>query len=176
MIEQLKELLEMQRKYDETVMNKYGYVYDDVIAEKNKTSLIVELGEMMNEYQSKFKYWRECPHDCREKALEEYVDALHFMLSLFNYYSEKEEFIIDEEFHNYNNFSEENDELFECGNLYVVKEINRLLFFIFYENSTEWGISYLFKLGNLLGFKWEEIYNAYKKKNAVNYERLKNGY
>ena len=27
-----------------------------------------------------------------------------------------------------------------------------------------------------LGFEFDDVYEAYKKKNAINYERLKNGY
>ncbi len=42
--------------------------------------------------------------------------------------------------------------------------------------SADIKMIHLFELGNYLGFTWPEIYQAYKNKNAVNYERLKNGY
>ena len=37
-------------------------------------------------------------------------------------------------------------------------------------------ITYLFSIGQIIGFEWDEIYKAYKDKNAVNYQRLKEGY
>lgn len=51
----------------------------------------------------------------------------------------------------------------EHGNIYDEKIADQIL-------------GHLFILGNKLGFTWSEIYEAYKAKNAVNYERLKNGY
>ena len=95
-----------------------------------------------------------------EKALVEYVDALHFQMSLFNYY----ELGIHERNHDYNNMLVRSTDIIIC-----------------LSNSTNHcdnilGLSYLFDLGYILGFTWSEIYETYKAKNAVNYERLKNGY
>ena len=45
-----------------------------------------ELGELMNELPTYFKYWKKTSADNKEKALEEYVDCLHFAVSLLNYY------------------------------------------------------------------------------------------
>lgn len=86
MLDQLKELLEMQRVLDDAILKEHGKVYDETIAEQNKIALVVELGEMMNELPTKFKHWKSTAKDNREKALVEYVDALHFALSLFNHY------------------------------------------------------------------------------------------
>ena len=99
MLEQLKELLEMQRVLDEAILKEHVNIYDEKIADQMKIALFVELGELMNEMPTKFKHWKKTAKDNREKALVEYVDALHFQMSLFNYY----ELGIHERNHDYNN-------------------------------------------------------------------------
>lgn len=162
MLEQLKELLEMQRVLDEAILKEHGNVYDEKIAEQMKIALFVELGELMNELPKKFKHWKSTAKDNREAALVEYVDALHFQLSLFNHFEVK----VDEDFHDYN----ETREYYKWGT------INDCLIISTLYSDQKAGLSGLFNLGNLLGFTWDEIYQAYKDKNAINYERLKNGY
>ena len=49
MLEQLKELLEMQRVLDEVILKEHGNIYDEKIADQMKIALFVELGELMNE-------------------------------------------------------------------------------------------------------------------------------
>lgn len=158
----MKELLEMQRVLDEAILKEHGLVYNGAIANKMKIALFTELGELMNELPTRFKHWKKTAVDNHEKALVEYVDALHFQMSLFNCYESK----IDEKIHNYDDEEESLfcDDILEC----LIKAVS------FCDNKT--GLSYLFDLGKNLGFTWEEVYNAYKDKNQVNYERLKSGY
>ena len=85
MKDQFKELLEMQRVLDENIMKEHGLVYDEHIANNIGVALIVEVGELMNEFPTKFKHWKNTAVDNREKGLVEFVDCLHFILSLFNY-------------------------------------------------------------------------------------------
>lgn len=159
MLDQLKELLEMQRVLDEAILKEHGNVYDEKIAEQMKIALFVELGELMNEMPTKFKHWKKTAEDNREAALVEYVDALHFQLSLFNYYECK-----------VNKWIDYNNRLIEEHSLYDLLQAS-----VKYAN-TPTGINRLFDIGNHLGFTWDEIYQAYKEKNEINYERLKNGY
>lgn len=155
MLEQLKELLEMQRVLDENILREKGiteYPLDNM-----KIALFVELGELMNEFPTKFKHWKSSAVDNREKGLVEYVDCLHFALSLVNY----AEYDIND-YYKYDKpvYLPLWQILASAGNLEYAYD------------SLEW----LFALGNYLGFTWEEIYNAYKKKNEVNYQRLRSGY
>mgnify|MGYP003413175483 CR=1 FL=1 len=160
MLEQLKELLEMQRVLDESIFKEKGiteYPLDNM-----KVALFVELGELMNEFPTKFKHWKSSAADNREKGLVEYVDCLHFALSLAN---QIDDFKM--------NTSYENTEL------KYTNSICEIVYFI--SRNVEIDCYYamfigLFVLGKKLGFTWEEIYEAYKKKNAINYERLNNGY
>ncbi len=165
MLEQLKELLEMQRELDNAILKEHGNVYDRNIAEKNKIALLVELGEMMNELPTYFKHWKFTAENNREKALVEYVDALKFELSLFNYYKETVEYM--NEYDNYGKLIKSTLKL---------SEVLLTCIICLSESEVKLSLEWLFNIGNYLGFTWEEIYKAYKAKNAVNYERLKNGY
>lgn len=175
MIEQLKELLEMQRVLDETILKENGNIYDEKIAEQNKVALFVELGELMNELQTNFKHWKKTAKDNRENALIEYADALHFALSLFNHY----DFEVIEALHDYvfDDFvyrENQSLELFET--LKDIVEACSSIDTMFDEPEMDLALMYLFKLGNLLGFTWEGIYKCYKNKNSVNHERQRKGY
>ena len=158
MIDQLHELLEMQKALDESILKEHGNVYDEEIAEKMKVALFVELGELMNEFPTKFKNWKKTAKDDREKGLVEYVDALHFALSLFNHYQ-------------CNLF-----DLREYEQYHTNCNLSMLLIGCVDNCRYDDCLMYLFDIGNNLGFTWEEIYKAYKAKNQVNYERLANGY
>lgn len=161
MLGQLKELLEMQKALDETLMKEHGL--KEYPFQRTKIALLTEIGEMMNEIQTEFKWWKKHATYNREKALEEYVDCLHFALSLSNYW----EVIDDIEFEQYA-YSENNS--LAIGYMTLDYVLIRCV------EGDETCLLYLFDIGNYLGFSWEEIYSAYKKKNAVNYERLRNGY
>lgn len=164
MLEQLKELLEMQRVLDEAILKEHGNIYDEKIADQMKIALFVELGELMNEMPTKFKHWKKTAKDNREKALVEYVDCLHFALSLTNHSKTQGKF----------------DDCYESYSDLVHLNYSWILTCIIWECEEESNcnqiLGHLFILGNKLGFTWSEIYEAYKAKNAVNYERLKNGY
>lgn len=159
MLDQLKELLEMQKALDEALMKEHGLT--EYPLEKTKIALFVELGEMMNELQTEFKWWKKTAKYDREKGLEEYVDCLHFALSLTNY------------------FRVEEKQLYQYDVVLFDDNLSQNLFNVYESVVIECGQNILyeiFALGSYFGFTWEEIYEAYKKKNAVNYERLKNGY
>lgn len=159
MIEQLEEMLEMQRALDEAIFKKHGI--EEYPEENMKIALFVELGEMMNEFPTKFKHWKKTAKDDREKGLIEYVDALHFAMSLYvNKYGVK--WVLREYQEYMYNYT-----LFQT--LYYVADFSQWRNFV--NVMTE-----IFYVGNLLGFEWEEIYNAYMAKNAENYRRLKEGY
>ncbi len=154
MIEELKELLEMQKEFDKAVLKKYGieiYPYEEM-----RIALGVELGELMQEFPSKFKFWKKSAIDNRKKGLEEYVDCLSFKLSIYNYKQGNLKGIDC----NYNHYKLDGLTLYDA--MKYTLELDSLNTF--------------FELGHKLGFTWEEIYVAYKKKHQIKYERLKNGY
>lgn len=161
---ELAELLEMQQALDTAILEEHKVTRYPKF--KIENALFVEIAEMLNELPSIFKYWKKTAKDDKEKALIEYVDALHFALSLTN---NCPQYIL-------------NDILPVQATLGYRKrrmpmnmseEIQKI---IYYMVNTQEYLYYLIYLGEILEFTWDEIYKAYKDKNAVNYERLKTGY
>ena len=163
MIEQLREMIEMQKALDSHIFEQRGI--KEYPARNMQLALFVELGELLNEYPTYFKHWKKAPVNNREKGLEEFVDCLHFQMSLFYHY----ENIIMEEWHDYNSINAR----------FLIENPDYLLLSIMDcvdESSNQDGLKVLFEIGNLFGFTWDEIYKAYMDKNKVNYERIKNNY
>ena len=76
----LETLFQEQFKLDKTIQEKHQVTYQDTLI-KRILALLVELGECLNETRS-FKFWSYKKPSPNEVILEEYVDALHFYLSL----------------------------------------------------------------------------------------------
>jgi len=91
----LNELLNKQKELDNLVLK----TNNDLIAPKQILTstilaLIVEIGEMANEIRC-FKHWSKKPSSKRVIILEEYVDALHFFLSIANQLGFNEQDIVE---------------------------------------------------------------------------------
>lgn len=160
MIEQLVELLEMQRVLDESIFKEHGIT--EYPLENMKLALFDELGELLHEFPTEYKHWKKTAVDDRKKGLEEYVDCLHFCLSLTNYLGIGNKCVLD-----YNEWQD------NWTLLMMLHEIVDNMYMYEYESFV---LGDLFRIGNYFGFTWDEIYKAYKDKNAVNYERLRGGY
>lgn len=174
----LTKLFDMQRELDKKIIEEKNLGNMDRLPYLI-LALQVELGECANEWRG-FKYWssdREPRTERRAYAderklsytiignplLEEYVDCLHFILSIA---------LHDED---YNDFYSENylfDSVTQAFNS-VFAEITRLEKDI--ENWRYVMDSFL-GLGKTLGFTWEQIEQAYMGKNAINHKRQTNGY
>ena len=166
-LQQLAELMEMQQALDMAIMKEREIT---VYPEDNiEIALFTELGELMNEFPTIFKYWKTTAKDDREKGLIEYVDCIHFAISLLNYKADNAiKALLSQQLETY-------DYSYELDSDYSTFDIHYLLQEITTENA-EIKICHLFDLGKILGFTWDEIYNAYIDKNKVNYERLRGGY
>lgn len=122
-----------------------------------------------------------CP-DCRSSGdvykeynplLEEYVDVVHFTLSVGLEIEIKHE--IFPEPINYGDAVIQFNELF--GQIsYFASVLNRENEWEEVESEYERIWSLLFGLAGLLGFTWEQIEESYFEKNRINHERQKNGY
>ncbi|MRX70864.1 hypothetical protein GJU40_01615 [Bacillus lacus] len=144
-------------------------------------ALLVELGECANEHRS-FKFWSTDQEPRTKKArqpyvdledaefynpmLEEYVDALHFVLEL----------------------GIEKDYTPSTLNIWLVSEENitdsflsvyeAVLEFELYSSPDNYDVLLFrfFELGLFLGFNWEQIEQAYYSKNQINHQRQDQGY
>lgn len=170
-LQQLGEMLKMQMELD-----------TDIIAAKEmpeypiysiRLALIVEVCEMLQEMPTVFKYWKDSAVDNREKALEEYVDVIHFALSLTNYAGELRAAIKDtkllQSIYGYDSIRIGSEQRTTYN---VYNEINYLISTLAYRRM----LLPVFRLGRILGFTWNEIYDGYMNKNKINHERLNCGY
>ncbi|MGJ9457160.1 dUTP diphosphatase [Oceanobacillus sp. CF4.6] len=156
-------LFTMQKQLDTYIENNHDLSKTDVFQEKY-LALLVELGELANETRC-FKFWSHKPRNEKAVILEEYVDVIHFILSLglekgFSYETISWETIPHTE-------TEQFNAVFEAA-------------VIFKHDTTEANYVNLFitalQLAAILGFTEEDIQHAYIKKNEINYERQNQGY
>ncbi len=156
-------LFTMQKNLDKYIETNHDLTTRNTFRERC-LALLVELGELANETRC-FKFWSKKPRSEKKVILEEYVDGIHFILSLGlekNYYYESKDI--------------EQSSLSETEQFMLVYEKC-----LHYKNDptqqlyNELFTSFL-QLGQILGFDEEDIQLAYRKKNEINYERQNQGY
>src|SRR5690606_30411184 len=76
----LDKMFERQRELDAKIVKEHGLEGQDLVNHK-VLAFQVELAELCNEWRG-FKIWSRDREPRREKMLEEYADALHFLLSV----------------------------------------------------------------------------------------------
>lgn len=159
----ISELFHIQKQLDDKILKEHGLTECNLLQSKT-LALLVELGELANETRC-FKYWSKKGPSSKEIVLEEYVDCLHFILSIGLH-------------EGYTNVvpQQKGSELEKTALfLDIYYKTNQLQ-----ENSSVYKYIELFEaflaLGEKLGFSWEEIYIAYLSKNEVNHQRQANGY
>lgn len=160
---ELEKLLEMQKTLDERIIKLKGLKGQDLVP-GTILALRMELGELANELPEHTKHWSNKKNNM-DKVLEEYVDGLHFILSLGNQTRMA--------------IRTSTGSLKETN---IQTQLNVLFDIItdFSNYRTEFVYYCLLQnyigLGEMLGFSWEQIIQAYIAKNQVNRERQENGY
>ncbi len=172
-VEDLKEMLLQQEKLDQYIYHKNDVEDVSDIFKEKIIALEVELSEFANEVRF-FKYWQDKEVN-KEKALFEYVDSLHFFLSLFNDYGVTAEAINDY-------LSEYQEENKDNSFLNIYAHAKRWALTLMVDKERESHLSlmiafnYFMNLGKKLNFEREDILRAYKEKRMKNYERQEVGY
>lgn len=198
----LQPLFEAQAKLDKRIVEEKGLQGQDLL-DKKILALQVELGELCNNWRG-FKFWSEdkkpnvLSYKCSEcgftseenidcpladeyyefymngfnPLLEEYVDCLHFILSIGNdlNINDIETYVIKNQRNTVDAFARVYKSIVD---LIINIDLNR------HEGKRTEYIDMLnnfINLGEMLGFTWEEIEQAYYEKNKVNHERQANGY
>lgn len=200
----LTKLFETQAKLDEHIMQEHPELQGQNNLDWKLLALQVELGECANEWRG-FKKWSK-DQEPRTKVvrnpiiageplhynplLEEYVDCLHFILSIgledFTYKHLGEIFTVPVQleltndfggvikYHNvttqfvylFNQIGHLSDCVMECEFAYADEAIEQ------YKQTWQMFVG----LGEMLDFKWEQVEEAYYAKNKVNHERQNAGY
>lgn len=160
----LNRLFSMQKELDLRIAGEHGLHNEDLF-ERKVLALLVEVGELANETRC-FKYWSKKGASPKEVILEEYVDGLHFILSLG---IEK----------GYENVSLEHQEQEQVNATTAFLTIYSCA--LAYKNDPTLNnykqlILEFLLLGRGLGYSYKEVEDAYVKKNSVNHERQNSGY
>lgn len=161
---QLSKLFTMQRELDYYIQQQRN-VHSDVFNEK-ALALLVELAELANETRC-FKFWSQKGPSDPDIILEEYVDSIHFLLSLGLEKGFEQQLLEWAESEIQGSLTL----LFMNTNGAIIDFINEPSF----EHYRQiWN--YYSALAKALGFTNEQIVQAYISKNEENYERQQKGY
>lgn len=159
----LTQLQQTQSKLD-------NYIHDNKKVDYNHThnqrclALIVELNELANNTKC-FKYWSLNRDKNQELILEEYVDCLHFCLSLSIYYKTSVSFHMGEV-----------GRLDDYGLTQAFWHLNTASNWIY---SSEYFYTWMYTflvLGQQLGFSFAQIEAKYFEKANINFQRQDQGY
>lgn len=156
-------LYALQAELDSRIMKEHQL--DGDFFSERLLALQVEVGELANETRC-FKYWSVKSPSPRSEILEEYVDGIHFILSL-GLTLGFEEYIPKKSVQHNENIVEQFLTVFHCISHLYTERSSEAYVTLFTEYMT---------LGVLLGFTEHEIETAYFEKNLVNHKRQDRGY
>ncbi len=156
-------MFQMQTELDNRIRLEHQLGNENLIDEKI-LAFQVELGELANETRC-FKYWSLKPPSEKQVILEEYVDGVHFLLSIgLDLHSVD---MVDPKLEAEGSLTKQFALLFALSSqLGKSKDVND--FTVLFQQ-------YLL-LGKLLHFSATEIEQAYIRKNEVNHQRQNEGY
>ena len=81
---EIKKLYELQKKLDNTILNKFKLpMTSKELLTNTLLALQVEVSELANATRC-FKHWSTKSAESKERLLDEYADVLHFFLSIGN--------------------------------------------------------------------------------------------
>ena len=159
----LTNLYQKQAELDQRIADNHHVSYETT-RERRILALFVEIGEFANATRC-FKYWSNKPSEAQDIVLDEYVDGLHFFLSLgIDIKTNKKTY----------HFTKRAENLTK-----QVLEVYRLAS-IFYKKQDEKSYIKAFQafinIVPLLKVRWSTIEKAYYKKLGENYTRQDNNY
>ena len=168
-INNLKKLQDKQKVLDEYILN-LNQTSRSKTLEKRELAFIVELCEFANEHRD-FKYWSQKRSSSKAILIDEYVDALHFLISL--------SIDLNIKFENLSKTSVcKQNKNFDSLTSLLIWLIQVFSKFITNKNEiTFFETVFMFlKIADFLNYSEEEILKGYEKKHQINYERQKSNY
>lgn len=178
-----KHLFEEQKKLDKEIMDKHNTTKKDTF-EDRIIAMSVELSECINEVRN-FKYWSNKPASPKEVILEEYVDIIHFLLSLGLDLEENKKInwrVVNRGYEprhltttindNFMDINKNLNDLYSLGTSSLDTSGVKLAMWCTYITLFESVLD----LGYKLGFNFKDIEDMYYKKNAINHKRQEENY
>lgn len=160
---QLNTMFQIQRELDDRIREQHGLIDTDLVPKK-LLALQTEIAELANETRC-FKYWSHKSPSPTAVVLEEYVDALHFVLSLGLDLG-----MTDVDVQAAAGLSDLTEAflLLNAQTAELAKTRHRDAYVALF--------NVLLGLGEVLGFSAKDIETAYLAKNEVNHRRQSEGY
>ena len=160
---ELSNLYQKQSELDARIAENHNVTYASTRSTRI-LALLVEFGEFANATRC-FKYWSNKPSEAQDIVLDEYVDGLHFFLSLgIDIKASKRKY----------NYTKHSDDLTE-----QILEVYRLSA-IFLKKQDEKSYVKAFQafinIVPILKVRWTTIEKAYYKKLGENYSRQDHNY
>ena len=159
----LNRLYEKQAELDQRIADNHNVTYAST-RERRILALLVEIGEFANATRC-FKYWSNKSSEPQDIVLDEYVDGLHFFLSLgVDINVSKREY----------NHTKHSDNL--TGQILEVYRLASIFLKKQDEKSYIKAFQAFINITPLLKVRWLTIEKAYYKKLGENYSRQDNNY
>lgn len=159
-----KNISDQQKILDQYILKKNNLINNQEIFNKKIIAVFVELSEFANELRF-FKYWSKKEQSKKEIILDEFVDIIHFLISIAN----------DLKYDDWDlEIKEENKEVeiiyLEIVNLILnlQKEADKKILKDIFIKLLQIGLYYDFKI--------KEIFNSYQLKNQINFARQDKNY
>lgn len=167
------ELCEVQATLDERIRKEKNILLEPQALFKNTlVALDIELAEFANDARW-FKVWSH-NQDPKETTLEEFVDSVHFFLSIANLKGWQNVLVFEERTLN----SNYDGDLSQLNENYLEMK-HQLARVFFMESKLSFGAAWMnFLILGMsgFGFTWEQINEAYLSKNKINHQRQETGY
>lgn len=163
----IETMLKKQDELNSAIMKEFGLTM--ISKEQIDMATLDEIGEFTHELKGDWCWWKKSQEPVnRNKALEELADIFHFVL-IYELFYGKRKYLDDSEC-----YRESPHDYLPMVQMDIGFGLANALVHII--NFVDGRLMYLLALSEHLGFCLEEIYAAYMRKNAINMERLKNGY
>lgn len=163
----IETMLKEQDELNSAIMKEFGLT--TISKEQIDLATLDEIGEFTHELKGDWCWWKKSQEPVnRNKTLEELVDVFHFVL-IYELFYGKRKYLTDSE-----QYRESPRDYLPMVQMDIGFGIANALISIL--KLVDGRLMYLLALSEHLGFCLEEIYAAYMRKNAINMERLKNGY
>jgi dimeric dUTPase (all-alpha-NTP-PPase superfamily) len=164
-------LMNMQKELDERIVKEHQLEGKD-LNENKILALLVEMSELANETRC-FKHWSTKGPSEHSILLEEYVDSLHFFLSIANSFQYDLSRLLKV-------YEEDLKGTVEYPSL--VSAFKGIMMKILVMESQQDAFHFIdsftayLQLGSMLGFSQNQIEEAYIRKNEINHKRQDSGY
>ncbi|AXK51313.1 dUTP diphosphatase [Spiroplasma alleghenense] len=164
--ETLIDLANRQKKLDDYIYEKRQIKFNEEISNKKLIAFFVELGEFINEERS-FKFWSQKTASPRNILLEEYIDGMHFILSIG--------IEINFDFCGFSLNLPVKLENLELDYLELIKNFSNYAQKKSLKNYEKLITSFLL-IGTWFSFTEKELLETYFKKNEINFNRQNDNY